>query len=1125
MNRFFTLFVILIALIRWLNIANAQNRIPEPVLPSRAIRAAFDLDPFYQQWIDVEGFPVLASAKVNPYAVKEAAWLLRKMIGHRRDLLRALVLNKVRFVVIGYTEMTTDIPEYSDRRPAFYWDRRQRGSGGSRNSAVSCTEENLLDYPGDTAPNGFQLIHEFAHAIHHMGLDIVDTSFDHRLRILYEAAMTKGLWNGTYAASNRSEYWAEGTHAWIDPKGGSSFKRIHGGNTRAALKVYDPDIATLLTEIYGDSEWRYTPVATRTHLPHLQGFDPQDTPTFRWPEDVEEPYAQLRDPDIDSGDEWVNLNPYNPSQLLHLNPPILTETRTHVLLVNLADFDVLVYQVYPNGTERLLRRIHAQRGLRHAEIFNSRVGDVYLVKDPQGRSLALFQAEEQTGRALIGDGRPRNTETDNSPVVEIPDPNLERELRRALRIPSSARLTQQAMRQLTTLNVYRREVKNLIGLEYATGLTELKLSENQIQDVTPLRGLTQLRELHLHVNRIQDITPIDTLTELRELRLRDNQIRDVSALAGLTKLRELWLSGNPIEDTAPLRTLLKRNPNLKLDIDIPQISGLIPDENLAAVVREGLGIGENERITKQGLRNLTELRGREKNIRDLTGLEYATQLRGLSLANNRISDLSPLAGLKKLKGVSLFRNRIRDLSPLEGLTQLNRLDLRNNQISNIRPIKGLTRLTELSLDTNKIKDITPLAGLKNLEVLKLEGNPIQDFSPLASLTKLSDVDVEIPQTTVATAVVQVNTTLHPPMYWIDAETGTLYRLIGSKVENFIPEIKNATSIAVDTANNFIYWTEQVGRGRGNIKRANLDGSNVQRLATLNSVPRSIAIDTMRSKLYWTNSSGHIQRANLNGKQIRKLIKNLDSPENIIVDVARGKLYWTESAGVIRRANLNGKSMKNIASDLEKISGIAISGNKIYWTEITGESRGKIGRANLNGSNLRTLATLRGAPSSIAFDSVGKKLYWTDSGGNIHRVNLNGKQVKKVVSGLITPSDLRLDSSDVATVAAAPSHSCQTALPDLTHLFANYPNPFNPETWIPYQLAKPADVTLTIYAVNGEIVRQLVLGHQPVGIYQDKNRAAYWDGKNALGEPVASGVYFYTLTTGDFTATRKMLIRK
>ena len=107
-------------------------------------------------------------------------------------------------------------------------------------------------------------------------------------------------------------------------------------------------------------------------------------------------------------------------------------------------------------------------------------------------------------------------------------------------------------------------------------------------------------------------------------------------------------------------------------------------------------------------------------------------------------------------------------------------------------------------------------------------------------------------------------------------------------------------------------------------------------------------------------------------------------------------------------------------------------------------------------------------------------------------------------------------------------------PKETALLANYPNPFNPETWIPYQLAEPADVTLTIYAVDGTVVRTLALGHQPVGIYQDKSRAAYWDGRNAQSEPVASGVYFYTLSTestrdsvtaGDFSATRKMLIRK
>ena len=93
------------------------------------------------------------------------------------------------------------------------------------------------------------------------------------------------------------------------------------------------------------------------------------------------------------------------------------------------------------------------------------------------------------------------------------------------------------------------------------------------------------------------------------------------------------------------------------------------------------------------------------------------------------------------------------------------------------------------------------------------------------------------------------------------------------------------------------------------------------------------------------------------------------------------------------------------------------------------------------------------------------------------------------------------------------------------LLMNYPNPFNPETWIPYQLSEPADVMLRIYSVKGGLVRTLVLGHQPAGMYHRKSRAAYWDGRNAQSEKVASGIYFYTLSAGDFTATRKMLIRK
>ena len=102
---------------------------------------------------------------------------------------------------------------------------------------------------------------------------------------------------------------------------------------------------------------------------------------------------------------------------------------------------------------------------------------------------------------------------------------------------------------------------------------------------------------------------------------------------------------------------------------------------------------------------------------------------------------------------------------------------------------------------------------------------------------------------------------------------------------------------------------------------------------------------------------------------------------------------------------------------------------------------------------------------------------------------------------------------------------ETRPADRSAVFENYPNPFNPETWIPYQLAAPADVTLAIYGANGRLVRTLVFGHQAPGLYHRKGRAAYWDGRNDFGERVASGLYFYKLTAGDFTATGKMLILK
>ena len=382
--------------------ANSANRvnIPEPVPPPPIVRDFFGLDPFYEQWIDVGGLPVITSAKVNPYAVKEAAWLITRMIGHRPEVLRAMVGNKARFSVIAYTEIITEIPEYrSDPRPDFLI-YRERGWGGTEGATVSTSEEDILNYPGTFAIRYEALIHELAHGIHLLGLSTLDPTFDERLQITYKAAIKKGLWQGTYASSDRREYWAEGTHAWFHPNGGGSFDRF--GNTRQALKAYDPDLAALLTEIYGDSEWRYTSIETRTNLPHLQGFNPQDSPTFGgWPE-LAALYQQLRNPNSDGGGEWMDLKPHNPNLLSKLNKSRTTGAPTMVIFVNFTHADVLIYNLDYNGAERFSTRCRPGevRGRK------SKSHDIWLVKDTNGRNLAVFRAEEKTGRALIKSSEP-----------------------------------------------------------------------------------------------------------------------------------------------------------------------------------------------------------------------------------------------------------------------------------------------------------------------------------------------------------------------------------------------------------------------------------------------------------------------------------------------------------------------------------------------------------------------------------------------------------------------------------------------------------------------------------------------------------------------------------------------
>lgn len=245
--------------------------------------AELKLEPFYAKYVSASGYPIVSSAKVSDYALKEAAYLVDMLLAQRPDVREAMIKSGSRLIVMAHDEYTTDVPEHAHLTPKDYWDVRARGLGGSQTDPVcSCGEENLLGFAGDPYSTECILIHEFAHNIHLRGLVNVDPTFDERLERAYKAAMEQGLWKGKYAAVNHHEYFAEGVQSWFNNNRENDHDHNHV-NTRAELKEYDAGLAALCQEVFGQTELVYTKPATRLQG-HLAGYDPASAPTFRWPD-------------------------------------------------------------------------------------------------------------------------------------------------------------------------------------------------------------------------------------------------------------------------------------------------------------------------------------------------------------------------------------------------------------------------------------------------------------------------------------------------------------------------------------------------------------------------------------------------------------------------------------------------------------------------------------------------------------------------------------------------------------------------------------------------------------------------------------------------------------------------
>ena len=1063
--------------------ANSANRdnIPEPAPPPVIVRDFFQLDPFYEQWINVGGLPVIASAKVNPYALKEAAWLIGKMIGHRPNVLRAMVGNKARFSVIAHTEIITEIPEYrSDPRPDFLV-FRERGWGGTEGGTISTSEEDILNYPGSFAIRYEALIHELAHGVHILGLNTLDPTFDKRLQITYEVSMKKGLWRGTYASSDRREYWAEATHAWFYPNGAGSFDRF--GSTRWALKEYDPELATLLAEVYGDRGWRYTPIETRTHQLYLSGFNPQDSPTFDgWPE-LAALYRQLSNPSSKGGGEWVNLKQYSPNQLSRLTKSGVPGGTTTMVFVNFTKADVLLYGVHSNGAEEYWTRVPPG----YVRSASSKINQIWLVKNANGRSIAVFQAEEKTGRAAIG-AVPNKTER----ITSLPPP----EATGGVSVDDSepqVLIAQSQRPPMYWIDTRTGTLHRLVGAKVETLVPSVRNATSLAVDVAggslywtekTSDRIGKIRRANLDGTNVQLIKDLTSVPHSIAIDTTNGKLYLTNAWG---KIQRLNFDGSNFEPN--LITDLNAPKHLALDV----AGGKLYWTETAGRIRRANLNGSNLETLATGLEVLNGLaiaNGKLYWIEQTR--ESAGRVRRANLDGSNIQTLSSLQSVPLGIAVDAIG---RKLYWTNSRGKIKRANLNGSNIRNL--VVGLGTPAGIALSILRDKVVTVEASLD-----KITGPWLWMIVPTkAGQGGANSANVD------SLAGVSSSTVT-------ETDVATNGAAEGDAVGDLVWTLGEISATGSDNVNNLV---NKIGLGKGNV-----DDHSIYGLITLESVTAQSGV-TMRAgsddsiKIWLNGEVVHNNPINRGAENFQDTFKvDLVAGDNLLlVKVSERSEHWTMFVGIDADVNTVYKRPPDPVPSVD-VNGDGVV--NILDLVLISANFGKTGQnpADVNGDGVVNIVDLvkvagemgAGAaapsalPQTLEILTVADVQQW-----------LTQAQHANLTDAISQRGILLLEQLLLALI------------PKETSLLSNYPNPFNPETWIPYQLSEPTEVTLHIYAIDGRLIRTVALGHQPVGMYQNKSRAAHWDGRNEIGEPVASGVYFYTLTAGEFTATRKMLIRK
>ena len=701
--------------------------------------------------------------------------------------------------------------------------------------------------------------------------------------------------------------------------------------------------------------------------------------------------------------------------------------------------------------------------------------------------------------------------------------------------------------RLDSLWIFRNPVSDISPVRNLTNLISLAVSETLVTDLSPVAGLINLERLFFsnESRSLSDLSPLAGLINLEYINSWGNSISDLSPLAGLTKLETIDFCGGSISDLTPLAGLT----GLK---ELYLVSNKIPDVSPLA-----------------GLTILNRLNLAHNKISDVSPLAGLTSLKWLGIEGNEIADFSPLDGIRENIKLVWHSNPgfPTDAPKIEGPwlwvvlpgtvgEELDSTDL-------LSEASGGT-MTEAEIATHGATEGGSVGSSvwTSYRLPPTGENNIEDMlkSVIRDGTIYGSVSLYSPQ--------EQNTTMYVGgdrgvRVWLN---GTLIyeRLKRQWADNYtdffpvtLEQGRNVLLVAVHTVGNGFFgfetgteYTVSMGVGyafsrtpihTGDIFTLDIRAENITDLAGWQF---DIAFDPTILEAVNVSEGDFLK---IDGGSIFFQGGSIDNAAGKITGLSAAKLstQGVSGTGVLVQVRFKAKSRGETELALHKFQFGSTTGDNIpagpHEIRIVVEERLTTGDVNRDGV-ISILDLI------LVAQQLGRKV----PAGSPMDVNGDGVvsildliRVAQGIAGSPAAPAAKADGIDPAMIETWIAQArleddgsltfkqgiknlenlLASLIPEETALLRNYPNPFNPETWIPYQLAESAEVTLTIYDINGQLVRRLALGYQAAGMYRSRSRAVYWDGRNQLGEPVASGLYFYTLTADEFTATRRMLILK